>query len=77
MDTRNPGVLAFSTDPNTFTVATTTFSLAIGAGTNRNTLQIGGNDVGGVLNARCVKFTLGTSSTTDPAILWVEGLFSN
>jgi len=76
-DTRNAGVVGFTTDPNTFTVATSTFSLGIGAGVNRNTIQIGGNDVGGALNARCVKVNLSTSSTTDPAILWTEAYFSN
>jgi hypothetical protein len=76
-DTRNAGVLAFSTDGNNFTVATTTFNLAIPAGPAKNTLQIGGNDVGGMLNARCIRINLSTSSTTDPAILWVEGMFSN
>ena len=76
-DTRNAGVVSFSGSPNNFSVATTTFDLGIGAGLSRHTMQIGGNDVGGALNARCVKINLSTSSTTDPAILWVEGLFSN
>lgn len=76
-DTRNGAIVGFSTDPNNITIATSTFSIGVGAGTNRNTIQIGGNDVtGGIMNAKCVKITLNTSSTTIPAILWAEGVFS-
>jgi hypothetical protein len=55
----------------TVTVSTSTYSLAIDSGLSYNSVVI--DD----LRTRCVKLTFNTSSTTVPAITWVEGYFSN
>jgi hypothetical protein len=55
----------------TVTVSTSTYSLAVGTSLSYNSIVID------EINARCVKLNLSTSSTTVPAILWVEGYFSN
>jgi hypothetical protein len=55
----------------TVTVSTSTYSLGIGSGLSYNSVVI--DD----LSARCVKLTFNTSSTSDSAIMWVEGYFSN
>lgn len=55
----------------TVTVSTSTYSLAVDTGLSYNSVVID------EINARCVKLNLSTSSTTSPAIIWVEGYFSN
>jgi hypothetical protein len=71
-ETLNAGNVIFvASDPTGLTQVTSTYSIGIPAGASYNNMQLTN------LNARCIKLTLTTSSTTDPAIAWVEGLFSN
>lgn len=72
-ETQNAGnvIWAIASTPAGLTQVTTTYSLAIPSGASYNNIQLTN------LNTHCIKLTLTTSSTTDPAIAWVEGLFSN